>query len=91
MSAYEAVLLDRVRELIGYRKWIRLLLAHSPDRAPYWKPLDAEYRVELLALVRLARQARKLERAARPFAADFVDHAADATWTNGELAEAWGK
>lgn len=65
MNAYEQATLDRIAILLGYRKWIKALLANDPSRAPYWKPLDLEYRAELAVLLRLARRARRLE-AARP-------------------------
>lgn len=81
----EALILNRISELLRYRAWFRT------HRWADWPQLRTEYDIELRALVRIARQWRRVE-AARPDPMDqFKSHAEWSAWTNGELVEAFGK
>lgn len=55
----EQLVLNRIHDLLVYRHWFRT------NRWADWPTIRAEYEIELRALVRLARQARRLE-AAKP-------------------------
>lgn len=79
-QAYRVVVEARVAELLRYRRWYR---AH---RWANWPMLRQEVDVELRALVRLARQARRLaavEDAREAATLAHGDHFAYATGGNG--------
>jgi hypothetical protein len=60
----EALVLNRIRELLIVRRWYRT------NRWATWTDRRKEQETELRALVRLARQYRK----------ETTDHPVDATW-----------
>lgn len=63
---------ERIRELLGYRKWFRL------NRWADWPPERHDYDVELRALVKLARKSRAIA------APDPIDQFKG--WTESEKA-----
>lgn len=83
----EAIVLERITELLKWRKWYRA----RPDWGNFLG-LAREHEVELRALLKLARQARR----------EFRDHPADATleqadpitaykgWSESEMRAAVG-
>ena len=54
----EAVVLERIRELLVFRRWYR------QNRWANWSDLRKEHETELRALVRLVRQSRRIAKAA---------------------------
>lgn len=88
MNTYEAHALaaaveGRIVQLLAYRKW-----HYENRRLIDWPEMRHDDRVELRALVRLARAARKAGKAERdPYPATMTYEA----WTNGELVEAFGR
>ena len=91
-EAIGTAVLGRIRELWAYRAWWRA------NRWADWPAVRHDLELELRALVRLARAARRVE-AARP---DPMAEAKRVTWANGseaaygrwiesELREAFGR
>jgi hypothetical protein len=58
MDAFEKTVMDRIHDLLVYRRWFR------QHRWADWPQERHDYEVELRALVTLARKARKLSAAA---------------------------
>jgi hypothetical protein len=74
----EAIILDRIADLWKLRKWYR------ENRWAEWSDLRRENYIELRALVKLARAARK-----RPDPMD--QYKSFASWSESEKAGAWGR
>jgi hypothetical protein len=66
----EAIVMDRIHDLLVYRRWFR------QNRWADWPVERREYEVELRALVRLARKARK----------ETTDHPKDASYHDWQAA-----
>ena len=81
-EAIGTAVLGRIRELWAYRAWWRA------NRWADWPAVRHDLELELRALVRLARAARRAE-AARPDPITLARGYDD--WTNAELAEAFGR
>jgi hypothetical protein len=75
----DSIVIERIAELLRYRRWYR------EHRWAIWTDMRKEHEVELRALVRLARQYRKAHRDPYPSTATYD------SWTQGEMAEAFGK
>ena len=71
----ETVLLERIHELVLFRRWYRQQANWS-----WWSDLAERNDIELRGLLRVARVARRL--AAEP---------ATSVWTEAELREAYGR
>lgn len=88
--ALSVVVDERIRELADYRHWFRRL---SPSLQSAFRPLDTEYRAELVALLRLRRKARLAYRAAevgRTRAIDArIERVLDAGYPDTEGDPAW--
>ena len=82
--ALRVVIEERISELLRWRSWYRR------NRWADWTPLRHEHEVELRALVRLAREARRIA-AAVPDPMTAAAAWTDAGWTESELAEAFGR
>lgn len=75
----EQIVLNRIHDLLTYRTWFR------KHRWADWPAIRTEYEIELRALVRLARQARKAE-AAKPDPMDqFKSYAEWSASSDGEV------
>lgn len=77
----EQVMLDRIGQLLKYRRWYRRQTA-------LWADLARENDVELRGLLRVARKARALS--AAPLAFDAEGTLLGEAWTEPELREAFG-
>ena len=80
--ALRVVVEERITELLAYRRWYR-----AQPNWSNWMDLARDHDAELRALVRLARQARRIAADAVPDPQSYTD----AGWTNAELAEAYGR
>lgn len=74
-ASMEAIVLERIAELLRYRSWWRT------NRWADWPEIRTNHEIELRALVRLARQYRKATHDPYPVTMTFE------AWTNGALVE----
>jgi hypothetical protein len=82
--ALAVVVDERIRELLGYRRWYR------HNRWAVWTDLRLEHEIELRALVRVARRARRV--AAMAYDPMTQAKAWEAQgWSEPELREAFGR
>ncbi len=81
--ALDTIVLERIAELLRYRSWY---VRNPWARGPEWDDMRHDDRVELRALVRLARKARKHP---APDPMDLAKSYAD--WTSGELVAGFGR
>lgn len=80
-NVYEQVLLFRIRELWAHHRWFQSHLGWLHES-------EQENRAELRHLLRVARLARRVERADREPPAYQFDLRGDG-WTEAELREGW--
>ncbi len=78
-DSYRVVVMDRISELLRWRIWYR------DNRWADWSVERQAHMAELRSLVRLARQARKVEADPLTLAKGYGD------WTTGELVAGFGK